>query len=163
MEEFHWHRILEFVSATPPFDDLPQQDLEQAVSSMEVAYFPRETVVIEQGGPASQFLYFIQSGSARVGLPGAGDDGKELLVDERGEGDTFGGLSLLQGGKAMFRVTAREDLICYLLPAGVFKQLCASHPPWSATTALPWPATFRRCAGKWPANCLLWPGWRALA
>ena len=128
MEEFHWHRILEFVSASPPFDDLPQQDLELAVSSMEVAYFPRETVVIEQGGPASQFLYFIQSGSARVGLPGAGDDGKELLVDERGEGDTFGGLSLLQGGKAMFRVTAREDLICYLLPAAVFKQLCASHP-----------------------------------
>ncbi|MFH2128138.1 MAG: DUF294 nucleotidyltransferase-like domain-containing protein, partial [Pseudomonadota bacterium] len=128
MEEFHWQRILEFVRAVAPFDALPQEDLERAVSAMEVAYFPRDTVIIEQGGPSSRFLYFIQSGSARVGLPGAGEGGGELLVDERGEGDTFGGLSLLQGGKAMFRVTAREDLICYLLPGEVFKELCEAHP-----------------------------------
>ncbi|MBU1275819.1 MAG: CBS domain-containing protein [Proteobacteria bacterium] len=128
MEEFHWQRILEFIRTVAPFDGLPQEDLERAVSAMEVAYFPRDTVILEQGGPSSQFLYFIQSGSARVGLPGAEDGGGELLVDERGEGDTFGGLSLLQGGKAMFRVTAREDLICYLLPAADFKQLCAAHP-----------------------------------
>jgi len=128
MEEFHWQRILEFVRAVAPFDALPQEDLERAVSAMEVAYFPRDTVIIEQGGPSSRFLYFIQSGSARVGLPGAGEGGGELLVDERGEGDTFGGLSLLQGGKAMFRVTAREDLICYLLPGEVFKNLCETHP-----------------------------------
>ena len=128
MEEFHWQRILEFVRAVAPFDALPQEDLEGAVSAMEVAYFPRDTVIIEQGGPSSRFLYFIQSGSAKVGLPGAGEGGGELLVDERGEGDTFGGLSLLQGGKAMFRVTAREDLICYLLPGEAFKALCAAHP-----------------------------------
>jgi len=128
MEEFHWQRILEFVRAVAPFDALPPEDLERAVSAMEVAYFPRDTVIIEQGGPSSRFLYFIQSGSARVGLPGAGEGGGELLVDERGEGDTFGGLSLLQGGKAMFRVTAREDLICYLLPGEVFKELCETHP-----------------------------------
>lgn len=36
MEEFHWHRILEFVRAVAPFDALPRQDLERAVSAMEV-------------------------------------------------------------------------------------------------------------------------------
>ncbi len=128
MEEFHWQRILEFVRAVTPFDGLPQEDLERAVAAMEVAYFPRDTVILEQGGPSSQFLYFIQSGSARVSLPGAGEGGGDLLVDERGEGDTFGGLSLLQGGRAVFRVTAREDMICYLLPGAVFKELCAAHP-----------------------------------
>jgi CBS domain-containing protein len=128
MEDFHWQRILEFIRTVVPFDGLDRQSLEHMVSAMEVGYYPKGTVIIERGGPASQFLYFIQSGSARVTLPDSAAEGGELLVDERGEGDAFGGLSVLQGGKAIFRVSAREDLICYQLPKATFMELCAQHP-----------------------------------
>ena len=128
MEQFHWQRILEFIRKVSPFDGLDQDSLEKIVSAMEVAYYPRDQVIIQRGGPASEFLYFIQSGSARVSLPDPQADGGELLVDERGEGDTFGALSMLQGGQAMFQVSAREDLICYQLPKAAFLELCAEHP-----------------------------------
>ncbi|MCF8115101.1 MAG: DUF294 nucleotidyltransferase-like domain-containing protein [Desulfarculaceae bacterium] len=128
MEQFHWQRILEFVQGVSPFDGLDRETLEKVVSAMEVAFYPRGQMILEQGGEPSRFLYFIQSGSARVSMPGAEAEGGELLVDERGEGDTFGALSMLQGGPAMFRVSAREDLICYQLPKDSFLALCQPHP-----------------------------------
>ncbi len=128
MEQFHWQRILRFIQGITPFDRLDQQTLEQVVSAMEVAYYPQGELVIQRGGPASQFLYFIQSGSARISLPDPEAEGGELLIDERGEGDTFGALSILQGGSAIFNVNAREDLICYQLPREPFLALCAEHP-----------------------------------
>ncbi|MEW5913677.1 MAG: putative nucleotidyltransferase substrate binding domain-containing protein [Thermodesulfobacteriota bacterium] len=128
MEEFHWQRILEFIQTAVPFDGLDQEELRQLVGQMEVAYFPRGQVIITRGGPASSFLYFIQSGSAKVTLPDPAAEGGEILVDVRGEGDTFGALSMLQGGPAIFSVTAREDLICYLLPEAAFHELAGLHP-----------------------------------
>ncbi|MCB2228302.1 MAG: CBS domain-containing protein [Desulfarculaceae bacterium] len=128
MEQFHWQRILEFVRGVSPFDGLDQATLERMVSAMEVAFYPRGQVILERGGTTPGYLYFIQSGSARVSLPDPEAEGGELLVDERGEGDTFGALSMLQGGSAMFRVSAREDLICYQLPKDAFLALCAEHP-----------------------------------
>ncbi len=64
------------------------------------------------------------------GRAGGRDGGSagEILVDVRAEGDTFGSVSLLQGHQALFSVTAREDLICYLLPAEDFKALVRSKP-----------------------------------
>ncbi len=125
MSEFPFQRVLAFVAKVHPFDTLAPEELEQAVGRMRIAFFPKGEVVIAQGGEPSGFLYLIQSGSARVSL--VQDDGQEILVDQRGEGDSFGSLSLLQGSRALFQVTAREDLICYLLPAAPFKGLVEGH------------------------------------
>ncbi len=121
MSEFPFERVLEFVREVIPFDSLGREKLEEVVSAMEIDFYPAGEVVLQAGGPPSRFLYIIQSGSARVSLPREGED--EILVDIRGEGDVFGALSLLQGGRALFQVTAREDMICYLLPEGPFREL----------------------------------------
>ncbi|KIX13257.1 putative nucleotidyltransferase substrate binding domain-containing protein [Dethiosulfatarculus sandiegensis] len=120
MTDFPLERVLAFVATVTPFDALDREALEEVVSQMEIAFYPKGEVIIPMGGPPSSFLHIIQSGSARITLPG--DEG-EILVDVRGEGDSFGALSLLQGKKALFEVSAREDLICYLLPAFNFKRL----------------------------------------
>jgi CBS domain-containing protein len=126
MTEPAFPRVLDFVRKVAPFDTLSPEELHQAVERMEIAYFPRGQVIIEMGGDPAQFLYIIQAGSAKVTLPQK--DGQELLVDQRGEGEVFGAVSLLQGSRALFQVTAREDLICYLLPGQAFRELVAAHP-----------------------------------
>ncbi|MGD9124399.1 MAG: DUF294 nucleotidyltransferase-like domain-containing protein, partial [Desulfarculaceae bacterium] len=126
MRDYPLQRIADFVRSVTPFDTLGRDELEQVVSSLEIEFFAKGTVIIKQGGPPSHFLYIIQSGSAVISMP-ASEEEEEILVDIRGEGDMFGAVSLLQGNQALFQVTAREDLICYLLPAAPFKKLVQTH------------------------------------
>ncbi len=126
MSQPPYHRVQEFVRTVPPFDTLSPDELRAVVERMEIGYFPRGQIIIARGGPPASHLFIIQAGSAKITLPQAG--GEDLLIDIRGEGETFGAVSLLQGKEALFTVTAREDLICYLLPAQDLKALVAAHP-----------------------------------
>jgi CBS domain-containing protein len=128
MSEFPFQRVLSFVAGVVPFDTLSSEELEEVVSRMQVAFFPRGEVILRRGGPPADHLYLIQSGSAKVTLPAEDDEGEEILVDVRGEGDTFGAVSLLEGQQALFSVVAQEDLICLLLPAEVFRRLVETRP-----------------------------------
>jgi CBS domain-containing protein len=138
MTDFPFQRVLEFVRGVVPFDALSESELAQTVRQMKIAFYPKGDVVIKQGGPPAEHLYVIQAGSARVsyepdaksatGAPNNSIEPADILVDVRAEGDTFGAVSLLQSRQALFSVTAREDLICYLLPAEPFKALVAAHP-----------------------------------
>jgi CBS domain-containing protein len=82
--------------------------------------------VVQQGGDPANFLYIIHSGSVK--LTSTEEDGRETLVDIRGEGDTFGALSLLHSEKGHFTVTAQEDLLAFVLPSADFVSLVESHP-----------------------------------
>ena len=111
MSQPPYPRVQEFVRSVPPFDTLAEDELGAVVERMEIGYHPRGQVIIARGGPPASHLHLIQAGSAKITLPQP--EGEELLVDIRGEGETFGAVSLLQGKEALFTVTAREDLICY--------------------------------------------------
>jgi len=126
MGEFPLPRIKDFLKTVVPFDALEEGELERVVGLMELAYFPRGQIIIQAGEAPSINLYIIMNGSVRVTLPR--ESGEELLVDMRGEGDTFGSLSLLQGELALFTVQAQEDLLCFLLPHEPFKSLVENNP-----------------------------------
>jgi CBS domain-containing protein len=126
MGEFPLPRIKDFLKSVVPFDALEEQELERVVGLMELAYFPRGRVIIQAGEAPSKNLYVIMNGSVRVTLPR--ETGEELLVDMRGEGDTFGAVSLLQGELALFTVKAQEDLLCFLLPDEPFRELVKNNP-----------------------------------
>lgn len=138
MTDFPFQRVLEFVRDVVPFDTLSENELARTVSQMNIAFFPKGDTIIQQGGPPAENLYIIQAGSARVSFSpetndapadsGDGEKSAEILVDVRAEGDTFGAVSLLQSREALFSVSAREDLICYLLPGDPFKKLVENHP-----------------------------------
>ena len=78
------------------------------------------------GDRAFQHLYIIQKGSAKLSL--IDDEGKDLLVDVRGEGDYFGATSILQDKPAMFNISGHQDLICLMLPADDVRQLVNNYP-----------------------------------
>ncbi len=126
MSDFPLPRIKDFLQAVVPFDTLEDTELQRVVGLMDLAYFPRGEVIIQAGEAPSQNLYVIMNGSVRVTLPRP--SGEELLIDVRGEGDTFGALSLLQGEQALFSVTAQEDLLAFMLPAEPFKTLVRDNP-----------------------------------
>ncbi len=119
-------RTLEFLQSVPPFDTLGSDELMQLISRMEMAYFPRGERIKSKGEKSFQHLYIIQKGSARISL--VDDEGEDLLVDVRGEGDYFGATSLLQNKPAMFDITAQQDLICLMLPAEDVRQLAGKYP-----------------------------------
>jgi CBS domain-containing protein len=118
-------QMLEFLRSVPPFDTLEPGALTSLVSKMEIAYFPRGQRIKNTGDRADQHLHIIQKGSARISL--IDDEGEDLLVDVRGEGDYFGATSILQNKPAMFDISAHQDLICLILPAEDVRQLANSH------------------------------------
>lgn len=126
MSDFPLARILDFVRTVSPFDTLDPDELNKLVRRMDIAYFPPGSKVVQQGGEPANYLYIIHSGSVK--LTSTEEDGRETLVDIRGEGDTFGALSLLHSEKGHFTVTAQEDLLAFVLPSGDFISLVEAHP-----------------------------------
>ena len=118
--------MVEFLRSVPPFDTLGAVELNHLISQMEMAYFPRGLRIKNKGDRAFEHLYIIQKGSAKVSL--IDDEGENLLVDVRGEGDYFGATSLLQDKPAMFDISVGQDLICLMLPAENVRQLVKSYP-----------------------------------
>jgi len=119
----HMHK---FLRSVPPFDTLGASELMHVISRLEMAYFPRGQRIKSKGDRTFQHLYIIQKGSAQISL--IDDEGEDLLVDVRGEGDYFGATSLLQDKPVMFNISARQDLICLMLPAADVRRLVNSYP-----------------------------------
>ncbi len=129
MTDFPFPRVLDFVAKVTPFDTLDLEELARVVRQMKVAFYPRGKAILRMGQEPPDYLYIVHVGSARVTLKD--EKGEELLVDIRGEGDTFGALSLLQGRSALFDVVADEDIIAFLLHATMFRALVDNHPQFS--------------------------------
>ena len=101
-----------FLAAHAPFRGLPDHVLAELASSVIVDFFPTGTVVLEQGGRPSEFLYVLRRG--RVELV----DG-DSVVDRLDEGEAFGFPSLLSGASPQYGVRIVEDALCYLFDRSV--------------------------------------------
>ena len=119
-------RVLEFMRTVTPFDTLADEMLEMLVSRMEIAYFPNGQRIANTGDSPFRHLHVIQQGTAGIYL--TDDQEEKILVDVRGEGDYFGGTSILQDKPAMFDIIAQQDLITFMLPAAELQQLVAKYP-----------------------------------
>lgn len=128
MSKYPLPRILEFMRTVEPFDTMNEDELHQMVSQMEIAYYPRGQMIIRRGDEPS-CLHIICVGSARISIS---DESKEdILVDVLGEGETFGATNVLDSKKSVFDISSDEDMIAYLLPADVFKEIVASNPDFN--------------------------------
>ena len=126
MSDFPLPRIVDFLKGVVPFETLEPGELNRLVHTMEIAYYPPGQEVISPNGDNELNLHIIHSGSVK--LTTRTESGKEILVDVRGEGETFGALALLQGGESKLSVTTREDLLTFLLPGDEFRGLLERHP-----------------------------------
>ena len=117
-----------FVRATPPFDAVPAPLFDEAIASLEVAFYPAGTWLVRAGGAPLERLYVIRTGSVRLER-----DGQPVQVLE--EGETFGYTSLITH-QATLDVVVEEDLLAYELPAPEFERLRAEDAAFGSHFAV---------------------------
>jgi CBS domain-containing protein len=115
-----------FLQGIPPFQLLDRPTLESLAASISLEYYPKGFPILTQGGPASDSLQVVRTGSAKVSMRSS--DSEEIVIDYRSEGDAIGFLSLYSGDRSRTDVTATEDTTCYLIPREPFLALLENHP-----------------------------------
>jgi CBS domain-containing protein len=119
-------RIIERLDAllakTPPFNDLPEDERADILSSLSIEYFKQGEVVLEQGTQRPKGLYLVESGLVRLM-----DVAQQKLLDKCGEGDYFGSFSLLKSEVTMYEARAVEPTVCAVLEADRFRALVDSN------------------------------------
>ncbi len=100
----------------PPFDEMPEELLDQVVGGVEVQYFRAGTQILEFGQDNS-WLYYIRSGAVEI-YRRSGE-----LYNRIGEGDIFGQFGLLMNKTVRFPARALEDTLVYRIPEATFQYL----------------------------------------
>ncbi len=118
--------VLEFLRDTLPFSLLDEPSLRQVVAQSELHFFPKGTIILKRGGPASRYLYVVIQGGVKRTL--TGESGEESFVEVIGEGELFGVLSVLKREHAYLDVIALEDTLCYAIPRELIQRLIDTYP-----------------------------------
>lgn len=121
--------ILEFLGNVPPFQFLDDDALKKVVERLSVEFFPKGAEILVQGGPPSRYLTVIRKGGVKVFL--RSNDGEEIGIDYRNEGESFGYLSLLSGDRSRTNVVATEDTIAYQVDRETILGLIESVPAFT--------------------------------
>ncbi|MDH5298463.1 MAG: cyclic nucleotide-binding domain-containing protein, partial [Desulfobulbaceae bacterium] len=120
-------QVIAFLRQTLPFNTLSSGYLEELARQCLIDFFPKGTLVFEQGVTEVTHFYLIQKGGVRIFL--TDEDGEATLKDFRGEGEYFGAVPLLHGtAQANLNVETVEDTFCYLFPKEAFLHLMHTNP-----------------------------------
>ena len=117
---------LKFLENTLPFHFLDEGELMNVANLLTTEFYPRDTVILRQGGPPSDALRVIKSGSVKVSIESEQDT--EGVLDIKGVGDNFGFLSMVGADQQKTTVVALEDTHCYVLKKEHVLRLLKSNP-----------------------------------
>ncbi len=117
--------VVSFLKNVPPFQFLSVHELSRLASTMTLEFFPKETVILSAGHPASESLYIVHKGGVKLAL--RSQVGKQIVLDMRSEGEIFGLLSVMSKDLARLDVVAIEDTLCYRVPADQVQRLISSN------------------------------------
>ncbi len=118
--------VIKYLETTPPFNLLGRDVLEGSVDAISIEYYPRGHLVLRQNGAPCTALRLIKKGGVKVYVES--DEGGEVLIDYRSEGDSFGFVSLMSADKSRANIVTLEDTICYLLPRDLVLNLVTQQP-----------------------------------
>jgi CBS domain-containing protein len=116
---------INFLKNTPPFQFLDRTVLKEIADNLSFEFFPKNSMILSQGGPPSESLRVIKKGGVKVFLS---NDNDEIVIDYKSEGDSFGYISLLSADKSRANVLAIEDTLCYLLPKEIIHRVISKEP-----------------------------------
>jgi CBS domain-containing protein len=122
--------VVAVLKTVPPFQFLPETELEGLAGSICLEYFPQHTLILAAGSKASASLYVVKKGGVKLTLPS--ETGEEIVFDVRSEGEIFGLLSIFKGDVVRLDVTAVEDTLCYSIPWPQVQRLISEHPEFAA-------------------------------
>jgi CBS domain-containing protein len=118
-------RIYQFLSSTPPFSELPENELSRVAAEMSEEIFPKNIVLSVQGKTKLESVYIIKEGSLELFYETNGEKGLTGFLEP---GDIFGGMCILMNaGISVRTVKIVDDATLYTLPQKVFLEVCARH------------------------------------
>ncbi|MFW5721794.1 MAG: DUF294 nucleotidyltransferase-like domain-containing protein [Desulfohalobiaceae bacterium] len=118
--------VLDFLKKTLPFQDLAHEDLERLSRECTIDFVPNETMVLQEGKTEVNSLFLIQKGGVKMFI--RDENGRESLVDFRGEGASVGALALIKDGVANMNVETVEDTFFFKLRKKTFLDLVNRRP-----------------------------------
>lgn len=133
---------LEILSKIIPFSFLPEKVMEELFKHFSIEKFQKDSVLFTQGESKVDKLYIILKGSLQRFYES--DKGKKLS-GELGEGDVYGGMSMLiNKSVSLVTLKASEDSVMYTLPAEKFLEACSKFEHFKGF--------FTNTFGKWMQN-----------
>jgi CBS domain-containing protein len=114
-----------FLKRFPPFQFLDETTIQSVSETLFTATYAKDSLILKQDGPPSEYLRIIVMGGVKVYR--TSPDGQEMIIDYRGEGDTFGLLSLIGKDRARASIVAIDDTVCYLMNKATVLKLLKSH------------------------------------
>jgi len=121
--------VIEFLKGTPPFQFLAEDALQKIAFQMSMEFYAKDAVILRQDSTPNAYLRIIKKGAVKVLIQS--EQGEEVLVDYRGERDTFGLWSLIGTDRQRTTVVAVEDTICYLLDREKVLELLDTSAPFT--------------------------------
>ncbi|HKK90066.1 MAG TPA: DUF294 nucleotidyltransferase-like domain-containing protein, partial [Desulfobacteraceae bacterium] len=112
------------IADTVPFSLLPKETMEVLDRDFSVTEHKKGTLLFVQGKSKVEHLYLVARGAVERYFE---DDRGKILRARLGEGEIYGGISILMNeGVSVRTLTVAEDSIFYTLPAEKFRELCAA-------------------------------------
>jgi CBS domain-containing protein len=118
-----------FLAEVDPFSFLPEEELKKTAGELSIVHHPKDTVVFIQGQSRVDGLYIIQKGAAERYYV---ENNEKILQGLLGEGDSFGGISMLLNDMIAVRtLRTKESTYFYRLPHDIFFALCNRYEVFS--------------------------------
>ena len=118
-----------FLTEVDPFSFLPEEELKKIAGELSIVHYPKDTVVFVQGQSRVDGLYIIQKGAAERYYV---ENNEKILQGLLGEGDSFGGISMLLNDLIAVRtLRTKESTYFYKLPQNTFFALCNRYEVFS--------------------------------
>ena len=122
---FQTSQISNFLSGIVPFTFLPEDVLKDISKECSIVHYSSGTRLFYQGKSKVEYLYIIQKGAVERYYE---EEEKKMLQGVLGEGDLYGGISMLiNNGIAVRSIQILENTYFYILPKEVFLKLCNEH------------------------------------
>ena len=112
--------LLKNLHPHPPFSLVDEKAFILLEHSMQIAYYPDDAVLIDQGGVCDR-VYIVIKGAVESFRD-------EEVVNIYHENDIFGGEEILKEQPSKERYLVTQELICYELEKEPFLQLCENYP-----------------------------------
>ena len=121
--------VIGFMKKEPPFQFLDEATLKSVAKSLSMEFYPKGTIILKQDGPPSDSLRIIKKGAVKLLM--RSEDGADVPLDYRSEGDYFGFLSMIGESRQKTTALAVEDTICYILKKERVLKLIEANPAFS--------------------------------
>lgn len=118
--------VINFLKKIPPFQFLSEGELSKIAANTTLDFYPKNTVLLQQGGEPADTLKIIKKGSVKVTVHT--HDGQDAIVDYRSEGEMIGYISIFSSDRARANVITIDDTICYNIPKSIMQQLIDTNP-----------------------------------